>query len=172
MKFFNNLLKSFHYDNMNDFLTSLMPTSKYNITILVSSFSALMVSIDKMVSVVFGLTGMAFISLVLILITELLSGLMASSVRKEAFESAKLRRFSFRLFYYLVLLSVPYLLSENYRIRGNFVAHLAFDWLHVFLVIQIGFENIISVLENIAVIEGKDKSHIIRKIKNRLKTPF
>jgi len=169
MKFFNNLLKSFHYENVSDFSESLVPTTRYNLTILVSSMSALMVSIDKMISVVFGLTGLAFMALVLILVTELLSGLMASRVRKELFESAKLRRFSFRLFYYLVLLSVPFLLSENYRLKGNFIAHLAFDWLHVFLVIQIGFENIISVLENISVIEGKDKTHLIKKMKSHFK---
>lgn len=117
---------------------------------------------------VFGLDAYAFALLIIVFFAELSSGLIAAHIRKEAISSMKLSRFSFKVFYYLVLIALPYVFATSFRAHDKTAAAVIFDWLHLFLVAQIVLENIISVLENLAVISGKDKTHWISKIQEKL----
>lgn len=120
----------------------------------------------------FGISWPAMIGFFIIMLVELLSGIRASQVRKEQFQSSRLKRFTFRIFQYLVLMSVPYLFQLSFEKRGNDIAAGAFEWLQVFLIVQIVFENVISILENKSVIDGNDKTAIIMKIKAKLDSLF
>lgn len=124
------------------------------------------------VEMIFGISWPAMIGFIVIMFAELVSGIKASQVRKEQFQSARLKRFSFRIFQYMVLMAVPYLFQVSFRDRGNSVAAGCFEWLQVFLIVQIVFENVISILENKAVIDGNDKTHLINKLKAKLDSLF
>lgn len=130
--------------------------------------SALWVGIDKG----FGLDDSAFIALLVVFVTELISGITASRIRKETFSSMKLSRFSLKVACYLVLIGVTYSMYLSFQHHNDYLASVMFDWMHIFLTVQIVFENIISILENIAVISGKDKSAWIEKLKDKLNTVF
>lgn len=119
-----------------------------------------------------GLDDTAFIGLLLAFVTELVSGIIASAVRKEPFSSLKLSRFSVKVACYLAMIGITYAFAENFKHRGNDIAFWVFDWLHIFLIVQIVFEHIISILENVAVISGKDKTHWIVKITEKLNSLF
>ncbi|HCU43958.1 MAG TPA: hypothetical protein DF610_02655, partial [Sphingobacterium sp.] len=86
----------------------------------------------------------------------------------EAFSSVKLGRFTFKAFFYMVLICVPYLMAESFRAKGKELATVMFDWLHLFMLAQVIIENMISILENVAVISGKDKTHWIKKIQDKI----
>lgn len=126
--------------------------------------SAIFPAADK----IFGLDGMAFCAMLLVFITELISGLLAANARGEKISSMKLSRFSFKVFYYLVLISVPYLMSQSFNAREKLIPAAIFDWLHIFLVVQIVMENMVSILENMAVLGGKDKTHWIIKMQAKI----
>ena len=132
------------------------------------AISSLWVAIDKG----FGLDDTAFIALLVVFVAELVSGITASRVRKETFSSLKLSRFSVKVACYLVLIGVSYSMNISFKHHGDFLASVIFDWMHIFLVVQIVFENMISILENVAVIGGKDKSAWIEKITVKLNTLF
>ena len=117
----------------------------------------------------FGMDGGAFIALIVAFITELVSGIVASHVRKDQFSSLKLSRFTFKVFYYFVIIFVPYQFKLDFEKNGHWLPMVFFDWLHVFLIMQIVLENIISILENMSVIYGNDKTTWINNIKNKLK---
>ncbi|WP_145859059.1 phage holin family protein [Pedobacter suwonensis] len=164
MKFLNKMLAKFDYHSWAEFGQSLLPSSKYGWTVLSAGFS---LSIFPFVDRVFGLDAYAFAVLILVFIAELTSGLIAASICKEAISSMKLSRFSFKVFYYLVLISLPYVMAESFKLHGKAAAAFMFDWLHLFLLAQIILENVVSILENLAVISGKDKTHWIAKIQQK-----
>jgi len=169
MRFIEKLLKSFDYNSLADLGFSLSPSYKYGMIPQVAGVSAVLVFLEKTVDTIFGLNGLSFLMLMVVFIAELFSGIKASQVRKEPFSSMKLSRFSFKVFYYLILIAVPYAMYQNFAIKDKGLASTVFDWLHMFLTIQIVFENIFSILENVAVISGKDKTHWITKIKKKFK---
>lgn len=162
--FFKTLLKTFDYHSWTDLAQSLAPSSKYQLTVFAMGISAISVSVDK----IFGLDGLAFLALLIVFITELFSGLIAAHVRGEKIESHKLSRFTFKITYYLVLIAVPYIMSNSFRNRDRDLPAVIFDWLHIFLVVQIVLENMVSILENLAVVSGKDKTHWITKIQEKI----
>lgn len=123
------------------------------------------VDVDK----IFGLDNGGFIALLVVFITELITGISAAIIRKESISSMKLSRFGLKVACYLVLIGVSYSLSESFTAHHKAVGAWVFDWLNIFLVIQISLENIISILENLAVISGKDKTVWISKIQEIFK---
>lgn len=163
-KFISNILNGFDYLSITEFAHSLVPTVKYNLAALVLILSISLGWVDK----IFGLSALAVGALVLVMFAELGSGIYASHVKKEEFSSKRLSRFGVKVACYLILISVPYVLYDSYHAHGNTVAAYLFDWMHTFLTIQIAAENIISILENIAVIQGKDKTFWIEKIKSKI----
>lgn len=165
---FLKLLKDYQYDSPGELFCSLFPSFRYNLPIAVTTVSFF----SSLAQVFFGLSFPAVVGFGVIMIVELLSGIIASRTRKEQFDSGRLKRFGFRFGLYFVLISVPYLFESSLRERGSDLAAGAFQWIQVFLIVQIVFENTISILENIAVIDGKDKSAIVNKIKAKLESLF
>jgi phage-related holin len=159
------VLKTYDWHSTKDFLQSLMPTHKYHLHIPMMMIAAGWVDVDKL----FGLDNAGFIALLVVFVTELLTGISAAIIRKEAISSVKLSRFGLKVACYLVLIGVSYSLSQSFTAHGKAVPAWVFDWLNVFLIIQISLENIISILENLAVISGKEKTTWINKIQDIFK---
>ncbi len=166
--FITRILQGFEYQSPGDWLTSLAPSYKYNIMAVGMGVSAG----STLLETVFGLDYLAFAGLIAVMILELTSGVWASHIRKEEFSSRKLSRFTFKCAVYLTLIAVPYLFSQSFEAKGKELASDIFNWIHIFLVVQIVVENIISILENYAVIQGKDKTHWITKIQNKVDQIF
>jgi phage-related holin len=146
-------------------MRSLIPTLKYpgsgTITVIMSSISVPIIRI-------FGLDGFAFACLILIFMVELVSGIWASKIKGESFDSWKLSRFTFKVFYYLVIIAICYLMAESFKSRGKETAVVIFDFMHLFFTVQIVLENIVSISENYSVISGKPKSHFITTLVDKV----
>ncbi|TZF81814.1 phage holin family protein [Pedobacter sp. BS3] len=162
--YFVRLLQTFDYSSILEFVQSLAPSSKYKLTTASLFISTTAPVIDRL----FGLDTYAFCALIVVFLAELVSGIWASHIRGEVLSSMKLSRFTFKCAYYLILIAVPYLLSTSFTAHGKDVAAALFDWLHIFFVAQITLENMVSILENLSVISGKDKTHWISKIQDKI----
>jgi len=123
------------------------------------------VDVDKL----FGLDEGSLIALLVVFVAELVTGVSASIIRKESISSIKLSRFGLKVSCYLVLIYVSYTMGQNFEAHKKAVGAWVFDWLNVFLIVQITLENIISILENLAVISGKEKTTWINKIQDIFK---
>lgn len=157
------LLRDFDYASIPEFAQSLFPTSRYGI-----STTAIVISgTASIAETVFGMNWLAFLAFLAVMVAEVVTGLLASHVKKVPFSSAKLSRFSLKVAAYLVLISAPHLMAISYS-NHNELASTIFNWIHVFLVVQISVEYMVSILENIAVIDGKPKTHLIGKIKDKI----
>lgn len=163
------ILASFHYSSWAKLGESLAPSLKYaNMTNITVVLSAIGVSIIR----VFGLDSFAFLALLLVFAFELVTGVRRANSVKEELTSAKFSRFSFKVTYYLLMIGVSYTMSESFLARGKEAASIVFDWMHLFFVVQIVLENIVSISENIAVVEGKEKSHYIQKLQDKVNKLF
>lgn len=165
MSHLTRLLQTFDYRNIPAFAESLAPSSRYGGTIPLMICSAAWGSIDK----IFGLDGAAFVGLALVFISELITGIAAATVRGESLSSVKLSRFSLKVFCYLVLIGATYLLGLSFASHNKQLAAWVMDWLHIFLTMQIVLENTVSILENLAEINGKEKPAYIAKIQEKFK---
>lgn len=160
---FTRLLKTFDWNSAADFGQSLAPSTRYEVTRPLLVISASWVAVDK----IFGMDGAAMVALVAVFIAELVSGIAASRIRREPLSSMKLSRFTLKVACYLVLIAATYLLAVSYKSRGKDVLAWAIDWLNIFLVGHILQENVVSVLENISVIRGKEKDAIINRLQDK-----
>jgi len=167
MGYFEKILKTFAYSGWSDLASSLMPSTKYD---HLTGLGFVLSSVMVVVQVMFGISALAFLALLVIMVAELTSGILASRIRKEPFSSMKLSRFTFKVAYYLVLIFVTNTMASGFQSSGQDLAYTIFHWMHIFLTVQIVMENIVSVLENVSVISGKDKTHWIKKIQTKIES--
>jgi hypothetical protein len=165
MNCINKILETYGYDGWDDLWVSLAPSLKYvGITTATMCISSVGVSVMR----IFGLDGLAFAGLLLVFVFELATGLAKATALKEKITSVRLSRFGFKVFYYLISISITYLMSISFANQGRATAALMFDWMHMFLCLQIVLENIVSISENMAVISGKEKSHFIKVLQDKI----
>ena len=158
------MLATFDYSSLLEFGHSLSLTIKYRWTMVTFGFSA---SLFPLIDRLFGLDAFAFGVLLAVFIVELTSGVVASYIKREKFSSMKLSRFTFKAAIYMLLISAPYVMATNFKAHNRTAIAFMFDWLYLFFVSQVVIENLVSILENLAVISGKDKTHWITKIKEK-----
>ena len=162
--FIEKLLKGFQYDNILEFGQSLLPSSKYQITIPTFFLSMTFGGIEQAIEILYGLDGLGFGALTAVFFLELFSGIAASLMKKEPITSERFSRFTLKTACYLILIAIPYVLGQNFtKVHKNTPAWI-FDTLNVVLLLHIVQENIVSILENLAVISGKEKTSWITAI--------
>ncbi len=169
MKHFEKLLKTFDFQSYLEFGQSLLPSSKYQITTATMMLSVILTPFEKATELLFGFDGLALAALLAVFFLEMVTGVSASLIRNEPISSARFSRFTLKTACYLVLIAIPFVLSKNYMRYNRDVPATILDWLNIFLVLHIVQENVVSILENLAVISGKPKTAWIEAIKAKFK---
>ena len=156
------IVKNFGFSDLSDFTCSLIH----------KNFLVGMVSLAGVSSVLEGILGLQVLTIlafVVLVFLELVTGLLASHVRGEAIVSKKFSRFGLKMLVWLVLIFVINTLKLEYSGDGNFneLAKGLLTWLHGTLFIYINLEYLISVLENLGVISGRNNEGLIKLIKKK-----
>jgi hypothetical protein len=172
---FLSLLASFDYHSAGSFIESLLPSLRYGITkpLLILSFAypglaGLLAMFFPAVEASLGISGPVFITMIIAFVVELTSGLMASHISKQQFSSLRLSRFTFKVFIYLVIIAIPYQWANDFTAKHDYFMAVVFSWTQSLIIVQVVFENVVSILENLGVITGKPKTELINKIKDKL----
>lgn len=172
---FLRILATYNYHRVSGFIESVVPSLKYQLTKPIVALSitypgaaALLGMFFPAVDATLGIDGGAFLVLMVAFVTELVTGIVASHIRKEQFSSLKLSRFTLKVCIYLVIIAIPYHWQESFTSHHKEIMAASFGWLQNFLIVQIVFENLVSILENMAVIYGNDKTAWINKIRDKL----
>lgn len=146
---------------------SLAPSLKYPgytvITLIAANFSTPILKI-------FGLNVFAFLALLVTFALELLTGRWAAKARGEEMQSSKAIRFAFKLFFYLSIIALTFLLSQSYQEKDSQIGRLGnviFEYAHLFCICEIVYENWISIRENMGDIG--DKSDWILRLRDKLR---
>lgn len=173
MGFFNKFLISYGYDSGRALMQSVFPSSKYigmGHSFALSSFWGLACS-------VLGVWPVLLIAMVLIMLVELVTGIVASHKREEQFESCKFSRFVLKLCIWFVLFVACQMFkwfAAQYD-AGSLtwlVGAWFFDVLTVILMVAFVVENTVSILENLACIDGKDKSFYVNMVLKAMGAAF
>lgn len=158
-------LSTYGWASNKDFLLSLFPSAKYGAMGESLSFAAVSAFFVQYL----GISPALIPAMVIILATELWTGIRASRKRKEPFESGKFSRFVLKLCVWMVLFYTAHSFMNEYRAQDTMVQILAFTFfevLKVFLMSLFLVENITSILENLAVLDGKPKDAYVEKTKD------
>lgn len=164
-------LSTYGWCSIKEFLLSLFPSAKYGTTagsVSVASVSAFFVHY-------LGISPALVPALMIILATELFTGIRASTKRGETFQSGKFSRFVIKLCVWMVLFYVAHSFMNEYRDAESFVGTIGytfFEVLKLFLMSLFLVENITSILENLAVLDGHPKSTYVDKLKDLYDTFF
>lgn len=166
MKIFcNYIVSNFGFNDINDFLGSMIHYKLLFLTLPSSFF------IFTFIEQWLGVTSAIFGSFVVGAIMELVTGLIAARVKRERWSSHKFSRFGLKILVWLSLIFVANSWKMSFQdLEGvqNWMTYQLFNWFHGVLTIYVSLEYIISILENYSVITGKSTS----KLTNFLKKKF
>lgn len=158
-------LSTYGWSSNKEFLLSLFPSAKYGSMGGSVSFAAVSAFFVQYL----GISPALIPCLVIILATELWTGIKASvKVKNEKFESGKFSRFALKLCVWMVLFYTAHSFMNEYRGQETLVQIMAFTFfevLKVFLMSLFVVENVTSILENLAVLDGKPKDAYVEKTK-------
>ena len=108
------------------------------------------------------------VAFAILALAELITGLYASViVRKEKLQSGKMGRFTFKLAMIFIVIYVINTFMKQFQNQSP-ALHTLFDWMYTGVFAYSALEYLVSVLENVAVITGKESSTLIVAIKEKL----
>jgi phage-related holin len=169
VNFLLRMIKTFGWESLAECFASLSPSVKYA---GISGFTITLSGVSSMILRIFGIDSLAFAALFLVFAFELITGIVRAYRVKEKFSSMKLSRFTFKISNYLLIMAIAYLMQVSFTSQSNDLAAGIFQWMHVFFVVQIVLENVVSISENLAMITGKPKAHWITKLQEKINGYF
>lgn len=165
MNFLYRFLASYGFNSLNEFVESLFPSYKYNTV----SSAATVSTLSGVVSYLFGFGPILAVGMFLAIVVEVWTGIAASRKEGIKFESFRASRCVLKIFIWLAIFFIIHSFEKEFENKLHaldMIAHMFFKV--VFLTSMTWFlvEHITSILENLAIIDGKPKVALIRSIKN------
>ena len=162
----NRILMSYGYDSVAALMSSVFPSTKY----VSIGQSVALSSVWGFICSVLGIWPILALAMIFVMIIELVSGVTASHKRMEHFESSKFSRFVLKLFIWFSLFVSCQMFSYFAAQYGHntlqwMVGAWFFDVLTVILMMAFVVEHTTSILENMACIDGREKSYYIDVVK-------
>lgn len=160
-KLIDSFVFNFGFNDVNELMGSMIHSKLLVFTFSIGAFGAV---VEKY----FGLMPVTLFAFGLLLFLELISGLWASRVKGLKIESRKFSRFGLKFFIWTLVFLVVNILKLQFA-SNNVVAFHFWDWLHTFIISYVSLEYLISVIENVGVISGKDNTKLIKLITGKFK---
>lgn len=164
-------LSTYGWVSNKDFMLSLFPSAKYGLIGESLSFSA----ISALFVHYLGISPALIPAVVVIIVTEIWTGVRASAKQGKAFESFKFSRCVIKIAIWFVLFHCAQSFRNEFDPHVTVVEGLGFlffDVLKLLFMILFVIENTTSIMENEAVLDGKDKSAYIEYVKELFRTFF
>lgn len=163
-KLFSYVTGHFGFDSTDDFVTSLIHINMLKITIPFGIFAGF---IERF----FGIYPVTLLAFGLLILLELLTGLIASRIKGQKIQSKKFGRFGLKFGVWVTIFFIVQSLKSQYEGTSDLV-YFFYSWLHTFIVGYVNMEYLISVLENVSVISGKNNNTLISGIKRKFDRVF
>lgn len=167
----NQFLRSYEYNSISDFMLSMMPSKKYGMMSLSITFS----SIVGFMGQYLGFGPLVAVAMLVAIALEIGTGLYASHIAKIPFQSHLFSRCVIKIFIWVGLIFVANSFEMEYCAKngpGTDSAYFFFGVVKIGIMMLFVIENVTSILENLAIIEGKPKDHYIGGIKDILSQGF
>ena len=161
--YFVKFLAAYDYKTFDEFFLSIFPTFKYEIHWLMLLISG----VSGTVNYFFGITPALAIAMFVAVIVEVVTGIKASKKLGNDFESFKFSRCVIKVGIWLLILYIINTFEKEYENKTSVIqlaAYYFFQFAYVAALTGFLVEYITSILENISVLQGKDKTEIINAI--------
>lgn len=160
-KLLNLITTNFGFNDFSDFVTSFIHSRLLWISLplaALGSFAEQYLGLQIVTLLAFGI----------LLLTELITGLIASKVKGKKIESRKFARFGLKFGVWMIIFFILNSFRVQYEESSKF-AYYFYDWLHTFILGYVNLEYLISVIENLGTITGNDNTAatIANGIKNK-----
>lgn len=165
IRFLTKFVGTYGYDSLKEFFLSIAPSFKYNLQLPAISFSA----VTAIVSDSIGITPLLAMAMLVAIVSEMWTGIRASKVQGIGFESFRFSRCIIKLCIWLAIIYIihSFYLESKVMAEDDFVMLLAtvfFSITKVFVMTWFCVEHVTSILENLAIIDGKPKDALIKQV--------
>jgi hypothetical protein len=161
--YFVKFLAAYDYKSFEEFFLSLFPTFKYEIHWLMLLISG----VSGVVNYFFGITPALAIAMFVAVIVEVITGISASKKLGKKFESFRFSRCVIKIGIWLLILYIIHAFEIEYKDKTSVIqiaAYYFFQFAYVAALTGFLVEYLTSILENISVLQGKDKTELITAI--------
>ncbi len=157
-------LQSYGFGDVRYFCLSLFPSFKYGTQTASLTASVVLGAVSEFL----GLTPLLVVVMFLAVLVETLTGTRASLKRGEPFESWKFSRCVLKVMVWVFLLFMFHQFSLELQVRSGWVfacGGLMFQVIQVVTMVYFCIEYATSILENMAVLDGKPKTVYVERLK-------
>lgn len=164
VRLISKYLSTYGYDSIPDFLQSVAPSFKYGLQIPAISFSAIAAFVTQWL----GLSPFLAVAMLVAIATEMRTGIRASRRQGIPFESFRFSRCIIKLSIWLAIIYIVHAFYKECLLQEEFlynkIGSLFFSVVKFFVMTWFCVEHLTSILENLAVIDGKPKDELISKV--------
>ena len=167
--YITRFLYGYGYNTITEFFHSLCPSFKYQMQTQTLSLSAFFAVVGHYL----GITPFIAVAMVVAVLVETLTGIRASEKRGIKFESFRFSRCIIKVFIWMVLIFVTNCFLLECEIRDGWIDKVGetfFGFVRLLILVYFLVEYIVSILENLAILDGKDKTEFIDALKELYKS--
>lgn len=161
MLLINRFFATYGFDGIKGFLLSLFPSFKYGTQELTLSLSVALAVISEAL----GISPIIILVMFMAVIIETMTGIRASKKQGGHFESFKFSRCIIKVFVWVFLFFIFHSFAKDMQTKSDNWIYLCgvwvFDILNVTTMIYFVIEYVTSILENLAVLDGKPKETLV-----------
>jgi len=161
--YFVKFLAVYDWNSFEEFVLSIFPSCKYQLHSAVLTLSVL----SGLVNYLFGVTPALAIAMFAAIVIEVVTGIRASKRKGIGFESFRFSRCVIKILIWLAILYIIHAFKREFQDSKNLIDLAAYSFFSfVFVACLTGFlvEYVTSILENVSVLKGKEKTAIIEAI--------
>lgn len=165
--YIQRILDSYGYESITEFLLSLCPSFKYHIQVPTLTIS----SVIALIAHILGVGPLIVAAMLIAVCVETSTGIWASHIKKITFESFKFSRCVLKVFIWMSLIFMVnafYLECSDSEEWYNQLGSFFFAVVKLFVLAYFVIEYLVSIMENLAVIDGKPKTEFIDGVKSLL----
>ncbi len=168
MNIFVKFLLSYGYNSPRELFESMFPTWKYHLQTL----SLILSAISGGLSYLFGFGPVLGVAMLIAVLVEVVTGIIASRKLGSKFESFRFSRCILKLGLWALLFFIIHQFENEYESKTHILdiaAYIFFKIVFLGTITMFLVEYATSILENMAVIDGKPKTHLIEVIQSSWK---
>jgi len=150
-------MKEWGFSNLNDFFQSAFHSESFT-TIFVTSVS--LTALGEIIREIIGFTPMVYVSFIVLLLVEVVTGIRASLLEGEKINSKRFGRFILKTFVYTIMLGVTNVFGSQ---TEGFTSYI-YNTIHMLIFDYITLQLIISVFENLSRMGYQESSSVFNGI--------
>lgn len=164
VRLFSKYLSTYGYESISDFLLSVAPSFKYGLQVPAISLSAVAAFVTQWL----GLSPFLAVAMLVAIATEMRTGIRASRRQGIPFESFRFSRCIIKLGIWLAIIYIVHAFYKECLLQEEFIYHTIgaffFSVVKFFVMTWFCVEHLTSILENLAILDGKPKDELINKV--------